>query len=154
MKRENHTWSSAVLVCVIFFFFVCVCFGMEKKTLWGTALLIAGPGVLFPSSLISFSFGTIDIQLEWGGWLVGWGGVGGACWLSPRGKTASTRWPTVASKVHSVSLSRLLCVHLCTAKAGRASEHNRVSEELWRRLFNVVFWLHPSVAGLLYWFDS
>lgn len=67
---------------------------------------------------------------------------------------ASTRWPMVASKVHSVSLSRLLCVHLCTVKAGRASEHNRVSEELWRRLFNVVFGLRPSVAGLLYWFDS
>lgn len=61
---------------------------MAKKMLWGTALLIAGPGVLFSSSRISLGFGTIDIQLEWwGGLMVGRGGgvkVGGGMLIIPR----------------------------------------------------------------------
>lgn len=103
-----------------------------KKALWGTALLIAGPGVLFSRSRISFSFGTTDIQLEGGVWRVG--------------EEVGWEWPVdypregidfdaVANSCVKKHIKRLtlrpLCVHLCAAAAGRASKHNGASEDLW-----------------------
>lgn len=134
-----EAWISHMEQCSFslcnFFLCVCVCAlewkrrRSEGQRYWLRVLESFSQAHALVLALAPLTFSWNEAGGWWGG--VGWGRVGGACWLSPRGKTASTRWPTVTSKVHSVSLSRLLCVHLCTAKAGRASEHNRVSEELY-----------------------
>lgn len=114
MKHENPTRRTIISVSVLVFLFF-VFFFMCK---WKGAGALRDSRIdctswsVFSSSHISFSFGTIDIQLKWGG-------RGGGMLITPRGGngkgTALTRWPTATSKVHSFSLPRSLPIHLSTA---------------------------------------
>lgn len=76
--RSNTLWNVKIKIRAVQFFqiFFCVCdvcvLWNREKRLWVTTLLIVGPGVLLSTSRASFSFGTIDVQLEWGVWRVGW----------------------------------------------------------------------------------
>lgn len=90
MKRENPTRRSIISVSTLVFLFFFVFFFMCK---WKGAGALRDSCIdctswsVFSSSHISFSFGTIDIQLKWGGRK----GVGGLVDYPRGGKTARAR---------------------------------------------------------------
>lgn len=88
---ENYThWVLCLCVC----FCLNVCDRVKKLVLWGTAILIAGLGLLSQSLRISFSSGTIDIQLKWGG-------RGGSVLITPKGNSKGMLWTWWPANAHS-----------------------------------------------------
>lgn len=152
---KSHTeYYFCVHACVsvlCIYFFLCV--NGKELVLWGTAVLIARPGVFSQAhtSVLALAPLTFSWNEEGGGGHVDY----------PRGrKTARARLRHDDQQLRQKYIPSPFparCPFICPQRwwgLGGAFKRHTVSVKLWQRLFIAVFGVRPSVGRLLYWFDN
>lgn len=153
---------ACVSVLCIYFSFLCV--NGKELVLWGTAVLIARPGVFSQAHTSVLALAPLTFSWNEEGGRGVCGGGGGMLITPEVGKQQGHGFDMMTnSYVKSTFLLPFLLVarsFVHSGDGGRggglngAFKRHTVSEKLWQRLFIAVFGVRPSVGRLLYWFDN